>query len=227
MYEEEVQVISEELSKLPENTVLTWGMDTMLLADGVHRASWIDVYLPEICPIIEYNWAWTVISDTDEDAPSAWPNRESTTIALAPDVTVYATFSKSEHWFTRDGHRAVVPLNEPASGSDMVILEAEALSVEGEVVASDAWTLTRVSEILAEWTFAHTGRSDIKFEYGEFKTPMLEKVEKAAASIDAGEGIDLGDGVKGSQSFMDSLLEMGPDAAADLMGKFKNIVRDM
>lgn len=219
---DEVKRLVELLEGLPPGHVLTWGDGHQRLTDTVWRSSWIDVEIPELDEELQQRWSFTIVTPDDGDAPE--PGALSCVIAVEPDCAVHTYIDPQTGWYAEGGEKWVTKPGELPPASFL-----ESIRGRGEYVEARGWSLEAVTRALQEWCAMYAGRADISFSFDDSITmaqvshavDMLGKFQEVGER----ESYLLGDGIYGTGQFVDALLEMPHEEAAEVMRQIKHVVR--
>lgn len=218
--QEELQVIVTWARELPAGQTFTWYDNAMAIHPGAQRASWIDVHNDQASTRTGLGWLATIVTPEDEDAEYSWPEFPSTIIALEPDCLIWCT-DDAENMFN-PANSILTALDAVPQKKDMDILIEQA-GPNGQVLCEKGWTYQTINKAIASWLKDISGK-DLNVEFdpngvSDYLVELIEQVEDIKHEREGTYLIGIGeDGteIRASENFMNAMIELGPDDAADL-----------
>jgi hypothetical protein len=225
----ELEHLLTMLAALPAGTEIRWGDDASRIAPGVWPANWVDVYVPELCAELAWNWVWTVslpaayrtVEDDDLD-----PETDPTEILLDPDRTAWVISDTESSWYRREPVvvTAYDDAPEPAVCAELFTVAA---AYGEQVVEHPAWSEQTLNAALAAWCAEHAGRPDLRFRFDDtVTTPLMNRLAAELHDPERTATYEIAEGIEVSASVFDDLLAMHPDDAARLTETIKQLFSD-
>ena len=221
MNEKTTREIAAELQKYPEKSTLHWGDMHAKINKNLHRASWIDVYVPELCDKLGYSWLVTILDpeNYDEETEQAWPiHPESSLILAKPSGTIWTLWNSAKMDYDEEV-LIIKNYKETPNTDELSLLETKAESDTSTICEVAYWTSEDINNVLQKWTHAQSGRSDITFSYldtiGEKLVKDLEEKIKNQEMFTISENIEV------TSDTFQKLLELPSEEAADIIKKVK------
>lgn len=218
---EATREIAIELQKYPENTTLQWGDTHTKINKNLHRASWVDVYIPEICKKLGYNWLVTIIDPAtwDEETEQAWPiHPESALILEKPSGTLWTLQGSGEVEYNNPTI-ILTKYKETPNSEELAHLEKEADRTGLLITETPYWTNETLNNVLHRWTYGQTGRNDITFSYSKDIGENLTK--EISERIEGQEMFKIDENIEVTSETFQKLLELPPEEAAGIIKKIK------
>lgn len=225
-YEIEVAAAAQFLFKNGQKT-LAWSSEP-LSEEMPWAESWADIYIEEICSLIDTNWLLTIVSPKDE----AEEGHGYFKIPRDGEI-VFEFADHSKEAATKK--TLILPNQQPRNleieeESEIYwsFYKQDALRDQGSEVLTyrfPVWSRGLIEKTTCEWLYKISGcRFELELSR-EGISPLYLDATEALKELDRDRAIDLGDGIFSSPEVFDDLLQ-DPDQAAEIMREIKNLPKN-
>jgi hypothetical protein len=233
-YEKDVAHLVKELWR-EEIHALHWSANPMS-EDQPWSEGWCDIYIKEICDPLNLNWLLTIVppGDTEEEGYG--------TIKVSFDAQLVFEFANkdqlaatSKKLIRDDGISLSLPIKDESSNIEensfywSMYRQDHFLDDNTEVLTYKipVWSKEQIEESLITWIYQISGyKFDLSFQ-DDLDSPITQEINEKLREIESGRAktFDIGDGVRVSDSVMDTLMK-DPTVAAEITSEVKKILKD-
>jgi len=194
--------IAEAVKKFSPNTILVWGENHQMLAPGVHSASWVDVYQPDLCQQFGWSWlctinnpdAWDELGEEERADNVLWMpgmpvgDMGNDDIGLWPDRNVHMVHEQGDEYNNLPKPVVVTNIGEAPTRKQYKTLIAAAEGDDTRIVSRPGWTTLIINQALELWVTAVSGRDDLTFIFDDnLQDLKTEELLRVLAEIKRGD----------------------------------------
>jgi hypothetical protein len=175
-----------------------------LVQNDVHTG-WVDVSIPALNEGLGWNWIFTVVGPGDADA-------DVSELVLDHDVAIWRIWNEETYWFDENPCTLTSPDVKELSTEQRAEFDEDPTVLLG-------WKTETITKAVAEWFATQAARPDIIVTYDpDMGFDRRDEAQELLNAVKSGiePTYEISPGVMATDRFMDQLLVLDPDEAADL-----------